>query len=114
MEDIIKYDILNPIPDKSKPFVKKGILYIPIEENYKYFIEAAQDNTYGGRDYFLLLSTIKFNPNCRTCSRDGYGKLRLRLKGEVKDYIYDKCEREGNCDFEYVESADTYDVFSIA
>lgn len=113
MTDIIKYQVLNPIPDKSKPFVRNGILYIPILEKYRYFLECAQDNAYGGRDYFLLLSKTKFNQSCRICQCDGYGRIKLKLKGEIKDYIYDKCEEEGNCDFEYIESGEDYDVFSI-
>lgn len=113
MNDIIKYDILNPIADKGRPYVKKDYLYLPINEKYRYFIEAAQDNIYGGRDYFLLLGKVKFSPHCRICQPDGYGRIRLKLKGEIKDYVYDQCEQYGNCDFTYVESTDTYDVFSI-
>lgn len=114
MSDIIKYDILNPIPDKAKPFLKKDTLYIPIKANYRYFIEAAMNNAFGGRDYFLLFGNTKFNNNCRTCQKDGYGRIKLKLKGEIKDYIYDKCKTYGNCDIEYIESAEDYDVFEIS
>lgn len=113
MTDIYKYTILNPVPDKSKPFVKNRILYIPMSERYRYFIEAAQDSPCGGREYYILFGKTKFNPNCRVCQPDGYGRIRLKLKGEIKEYIYDKCAEEGNCDIEYVESADDYDVFNI-
>lgn len=113
MTDIIKYDVLNPIPEKNKPYVKQGLLYISINKNYRYFLEAATDNAFGGRTYYLLFSNHKFNQSCRICQRDGYGKIKLKLKGEIKDYVYDYCNRYGNIDFEYVESADDYDVFCI-
>ena len=113
MSDIVKYNILNPISDKSKPFIKKGLLYIPINEKYRYFVEATQDNVYGGVDYFILLSKVKFSPHCRLCSLDAYGRVRLRLKGAIKDYVEEQCDTYGNINIEYVESAEDYDVFSV-
>lgn len=113
MNDIIKYDILNPIPDKSLPFVNKGILYFPIDENYRYFLEASQDNAYGGKDYFILLGKVKFSQHCRLCQTDMYKRVKLKLKGELKEYVNDVCEAKGNVNIEYVESAENYDVFSI-
>lgn len=113
MDDIVKYNILNPIAEKNKPYVQHGLLYIPIHGNYRYFVEASQDNTFGGRTFYLLLGEKKFNHNCRICQKDGYGRIKLKLKGEIKDYVYNYCSIYGNIDFEYIESADGYDVFSI-
>lgn len=113
MTDILKYKVLNPISDKTRPYLQKGILYIPIDEPYRYFVEAAQDNVYGGIDYFLLLGKTKFSPHCRLCQYDMYHRVKVRLKGEIKEYVEDICREEGNINFEYVESAEDYDVFSI-
>lgn len=109
MTDIVKYEILNPVIDKTKPFFRKGILFIPIEEKYRYFIEAAQENAYGEKYYFLLLSKTKFNSNCRICNTDMYGRVKIPLKGEIKDFV----ENKTTIDIEYIESGEDYDVFSI-
>lgn len=113
MTELFKYTILNPIADKTRPFINKGVFYIPITEKYNYFLEVYQDNPFGGKDYFIILSKTKFNSSCRRCSSDNYSRIKLRLRGEIKDYVFDKCEQDGNIDVEYVESTDEYDVFSI-
>ena len=72
---LFKYDILNPVKDNKRPFFdeKKGLFYIPINANYRYYIEAAITNQdTGGREYYLLFSTNKFDDNCRLCKVDGY------------------------------------------
>ena len=39
---IFKYDILNPVKDNKRPFFdeKRGLFYIPVKANYRYYIEA--------------------------------------------------------------------------
>lgn len=113
MIDIYKYNILNPVPDKTRAFVKNGIFYVPINEKYKYYLEVSQDNSYGGVDYFILFGKTKFNRHCKSCQCDNFGHIKLRLKGAIKDYVFETCERYGNINVDYVESNDYYDVFSV-
>ena len=112
---IVKYEILNPTINNKKPFLdKKGLLFFPIKEAYRYYIECALTNeNNGGREYYLLLSKIKFDDNCRLCKTDQYGRCQIKIKGEIKDYILNEIQYRGNINIEYVESADNYDVFSI-
>ena len=113
MSDIIKYEILNPVSDVTKPFIRKDIFYIPLKKCYNYYIEAAVTNELGGRDYYILLGTNKFNPHCRRCSTDGYGRVKIKLQGDIKDYVYTICERNGNIDVVYTESTENYDAFEL-
>ena len=115
MSDIVKYAILDPIPDKSKPFFdnKTDLFYIPTKTDYNWYVASYIDNQYGGVDYFLLLGKTKFNSHCRRCNTDQYGRTKLKLKGELYDYVRDTCEVYGNIEIEYVESAEDYDVFSV-
>lgn len=113
MPDIIKYNILNPVTDKKKPFIRDGVLYFPIKERYNYFVECYTDNIVGGSNYYILLGKEKFNPNCRKCQMDGYGRCKIKLKGDIKDYVEYLCKTTGNVELEYIESSEEYDVFSI-
>lgn len=113
MSDIVKYNILNPISNNKKPFYKNNFLYIPSIGKYNYFLEASLQNEYGGVDYYLLFGKTKFNEHCRKCITDNYGRVKINIKGSIKDYVKEECERYGNINVDYVESADDYDVFTI-
>ncbi|AXH74525.1 MAG: hypothetical protein KNU04_gp55 [crAssphage sp. isolate ctbg_1] len=113
MNDIVKYEIINPIADKSKPYYRSGTLYIPIETKYKYFLETRVLDENGYTQYYFLFGKEKFNKHCRKCQSDSYGKIKLRPKGEIKEYIHDTCKSDGNIELEYIESTDTYDVFMV-
>lgn len=113
---IFKYDILNPVKDNKRPFFdeKRGLFYIPVKTNYRYYIEAAITNAEnGGREYYILLSNIKFDENCRLCNVDGYGRCKIKVKGELKDYIIQESSYRGNIDVTYMETEDVYDVYLI-
>lgn len=113
---IAKYKILNPLTDHKKPYydTKRNLLIIPIRNNYKYFLEAAQYNPDKGiNEYYLLLGSNKFDDSCRPCETDMYGRCKLRVIGELKEYVLDQLEDRGNLEVEYVESGDGYDVYSI-
>lgn len=115
MGDIYKYNIINPTTNTKKPFfdTKRGIFYIPLNKTYRYFVEAAIPHKDGGDHYHLLLSKIKFNESCRLCNTDDYGRVKVKLKGEIKHYVEKECRDRGNVNVEYIESIDDYDVFSI-
>ena len=113
---IHNYEIVNPVINKKKPHVDMhGVFIIPnIKKNYRYYIEAAIYNQQTcDKEYFLLLSTINFNDNCRKCRVDDYGRLEVIIKGEIKDYIIREVKERGNVNVEYLESSDTFDVYTI-
>lgn len=110
------YEIVNPVVNRKKPHVDThGVFIVPnIRKNYKYYIEAAVYNQQTcDKEYFLLLGINNFNDNCRKCRVDDYGRLKVPIKGEVKDYILRESKERGNVDFEYMESSDTFDVYRI-
>lgn len=113
---IHKYQIINHTADTKKPFFdeRKGIFYLPVKHIYRYFVEAVVANTeQGGFDYFILLSKVKFDFNCRLCNTDSYGRCQIKVKGQMKDFIVNELQDRGSLDMEYVESVDDYDVFKI-
>lgn len=113
---IHKYQVINHITDAKKPFFdeKKGIFYVPVKHKYRYFVEAVVANTIeGGYDYYLLLGNTKFDVNCRLCNTDGYGRCRIKVKGQMKEFILDEIHNRSNLDIEYIESTDNYDVFKL-
>lgn len=113
---IFKYEVLNPVKNNKKPFYddKKNLLYIPIKHNYRYYIECALINEYNGnREYYLLLSKIKWDTNCRLCNTDQYGRCKIKLNGELKNYIIEESKNRGNIDITYVESEEHYDIFRV-
>lgn len=113
---IVKYKILNPLVNHKKPYYdyKRNKFIFQVKSNYKYFLEAAQFNPEKGyNEYYILIGTEKFDDSCRTCEVDMYGKCKLNVIGELKDYIIDQTKDRGNINVEYVESCDGYDVFSV-
>lgn len=112
---IFTYEILNPVSDTKKPFLNRdGFFIVPMKgARYRYYIEAALNTNNGDRNYYLLLSNTKFDNNCRICNVDNYGRLKLKLRGEFKDFINDEIKYRGNVDVEYVESFDGFDVFEV-
>lgn len=114
---ITKYNVLNPKSDRKKPYydISKDIFYFPVKTKYRYFVEASQFNLEKNvTEYFLLLGTTKFDENCRLCEVDGYGKCKIKLKGEIKDYVKSECTERGNIECNYIETEDNYDVFRIS
>lgn len=109
---IFKYEILNPVKDKKKPFLdRRGFFNIPnLKTNYKYYIECARYNPIlGYKEYYILLSKEKFDNNCRNCKMDDYGRLKIPVKGKIKDFIKDN----DDVNIKHIESEDGYDVFKI-
>lgn len=112
---IYKYKVLNPVNNTKLPFFdeRKGIFYVPISGSYRYYVEAIVPQEEGGVIYFLLLGKVKFDINCRLCHTDDYGRVQIKIKGEMKDFIVDECKERGNVKVEYVETIEDYDVFSV-
>lgn len=113
---IFKYEILNPIVDTKKPFYDKRreVFMFPVDTCYRYYIEAAITNLENGsREYFIILSCIKFDNNCRLCNVDNYGRCQIKLKSEIKDYIISETEARGNIEINNIEHTIDYDVYQI-
>lgn len=106
---------INPVCDRKKPHYDsvKGEFVFPVVKRYRYYVEVAQDSDIGGREYYLLMSTEKFDENCRICQTDGYRRCRVRVQGELKEFIISETKDRGNLECEYEESYENYDAFAI-
>lgn len=113
---IYKYNILNPLINNKEPYYdfEKDNLIIPVSKRYKYFVEAYTfDNETNNNNYYLLLGINKFDNNCRICDTNMYAKCKIKLKGEIKDFVKRECKDRGNIIIKFVESTDDYDVYMI-
>lgn len=113
--DILKYEVLNPIVGDKSPFFdnKKGLLFFNAKGcKYKYFVEC-KTITDDNENYYLLLSENKFNKNCKLCQVDNYGRCKIKLKGEFKDFVINETTYRGDIMVEYVESNEYYDTYII-
>lgn len=117
MAEIYKYEILEKILDKTKPWYQKSknILYIPnISNKYRYYIECAINIEKYGRQYFLLMHENKFNVNCRKCNIDGYGRIKIIPRGEFKEFLEDNIKSVENVVLELQEKAGIYDAYCVS
>lgn len=113
---ITKYDIINPITDKKSPFYnqKKGLFYFHVKSNYKYYLECSRLNEETKDiEYYILISTEKFNPNCKLCHVDNYGRCQIRPAGKLKEYIIEESKERGNFIMEYLETENNYDIYRL-
>lgn len=114
---IAKYQVINPIPIRTKPYFNhRGQLVIPNINplQYKWYLEVARDNTItNDREYFLLFSTIKFDYNCCKVFKDFGGRSVIIPHGEFADYLNKEISARANVDVEYLESEDDYDVYIV-
>ena len=113
---ITKYNIINHLSSTKKPYydLKKNLFIFPVKQNYKWFVEAANFNKEKGcNEYYILLGTDKFDDDCRRCEVNQYGKCKVKLLGDIRDYVVSECVDRGNLTCDYVESCDNYDVFRI-
>lgn len=113
---IVTYEVINPSTNTKRPFLDRNglLLFYTIGAHYKYYLECARtsDITYE-REYFILISNKKFDDNCRKCFVDSYGRCRVKLSGELKDYVTREIAERGNIDVEYTESITEYDVYKL-
>lgn len=116
MIDIYTYDIINPVLNRKKAWfdIKKGLIFFPCPtSHYRYFVECALNVDKLGRQYYILLSSIKFNENCRICQTDCYGRVKIPVRGELKDYLSNNYNNSFNINIELQDRCDIYDVFCI-
>lgn len=114
--NVTKYNIINPKTDKTLPYYTKDkYLIIPVPNKvYNYFLECTTYNIEEDRnEYFLLLGKEEFDENCRKCQTDGYGRVKIKPKGEFQEYIEKWSRDTRNIVIAYVESEGQYDVYKI-
>lgn len=114
---IYNYEILNPVTDNKQPFYdfKRGLFCFKVQKKYKYYVECARINEFNQkREYYIILGEEKFDDNCRPCSVDMYGRCKIKVQGEMKDYIVGIAEIIGNIEINYAYSQDGMDVWKLA
>lgn len=114
--DIIKYDLVEPVSDKSKPFyfANRHSIVCRFDTCYEYYIEVQQYNPdTNSYSFYLLMYKEKLNQNCRKINRDNYGRSIMRLHNRLDDYVSQECKNRGNVNVDYLESTDEYDVYSV-
>lgn len=112
----IKFNIINPKTDKSKPAYTRSnnTFLFPVKKGYRYYLETSTvDNDTGLISYYLLLSKTIFDDNCRLCEVNGYGKCKIHPRGELKTYISRECEERGNITCDLIDANRMYDVYAI-
>lgn len=114
--EIVKYDIIDKVIDKTKPFFdkEKGFFVFRIQPTYRYYLQARQYNSNTCQyEYFLIMGLTNFNSNCRRFRRDDFGRYKVRLTKELKDYVLNNIEDNLNFELNYIESLDSCDVWQI-
>lgn len=113
---IYNYELIKPVTNKNKPYVDKHKVFIipNIKIKYRYYIECRVYNSKNYcYEYYLLLGKSKFDEHCRKCNVDNYGRLKIILHGELKDYVVDECNANGNINITYMESKPAFDLWKI-
>ena len=113
---IAKYDILNPVIDKTKPYYLKqyNTLYFKLDTVYDYYLLCSRFNKETNDiDYFILFSKVKFDFNCKKCIIDNYGRYKIKPTGKLKEYIISELNYKANFKIEYLETEDNYDIYSL-
>lgn len=114
---ITKYEVLNPITKRNKPYYNtKGLLVVPnvFSKHYKWYVEVARTNPItADRNYFILFSTERFDDNCIKVSKDSSKRPCIELHRELKDYVDREIHARGNVELEYIESETEYDVWEL-
>lgn len=116
MNDILEFDLINPILDNTSSFYnkKKNVLYLPNpQQRYKYYVECARNFPKVGRRYFILLGINKFSDNCRKCRIDGYNRITITPRGEFREYLEDCCKETRNIEVGVEEYAANYDIYYV-
>lgn len=116
LTNIYSYNIINPVINKKRAWfdIKKGLIFMPTNINYRYFVECALNVDKLGRQYYILLSNHKFNENCRLCQVDGYGRVKIPVRGELKDYLNSNYNCNFNINMDLIDNYDIYDVYCIS
>lgn len=112
---IHKYRVINHTKDPKLPFYdsNKDIFYIPLKTIYRYYVEAVVADGEGGNNYYILLGNTKFDSSCKLCHTDNYGRVQVKLRGEIKDFVVRESLDRGNVTVTYIESDVYYDVYQV-
>lgn len=113
---ILNYEILNPVTDRKRPFLDKNCLfYFNVDNhNIRYYLECARiDDKTNIKKYYILLSEIKFDNNCRVCKIDSYGRCKFKPKGELLNYINNEIIYRGNVDLIKIDDNGVFITYLI-
>lgn len=114
---ICKYEVIAPVTNRKIPYLdNRGFFIIPnIGKEYKYYVEVKRYNPNKFcYQYFLLLNTYKFDPQCKKCRVDDYGRLKLKLHDELLEFATSIMRICGNVKTDYIESESDYDVWEMS
>ena len=115
--EIYRYEIIGKHTNKNRPFFdkKKGLFIFKLKGNYNWWCQAKLfNNETGCYDYYLLFSKEKFCDTAFKCHKDDFGKYRLSVSDEFKDWLTEYYDIDsGNFNIEYVETINNYDVYSV-
>ena len=86
LTNIYSYNIINPVVNKKRAWfdIKKGLIFMPTNINYRYFVECA-------------LNVDK-----------------LGVRGELKDYLNSNYNCNFNINMKLIDNYDIYDVYCIS
>lgn len=116
MNDILEFDVVNPVLNNIMPFYNKNknVLYIPNpQQKYRYYLECARNIPKIGRRYFILFSLRKFSNDCRKCTIDGFNRIAITPRGEFKEYLNDCCTTTRNIEICVEWYSDNYDIYRV-
>lgn len=119
--EIFKYEVIDYRLTNHKDSYydsENDLLVFRVVGKYKFVLQTRRLNSNNEYDYFIILSENKINNNCRSCKRDDYGRFRIKLYGDTKDYLNSICEdnkcKTINVKIEFVESLDKLvDVYEL-
>ena len=111
---IYGYNIINKVPNRKAPYynASNGLFVFPVDTKYLYYIEASQLNE-DVLSFYILLSTTKFDENALRTHRDEYGKMKIKVSGQLKEYIMNEAKYKANFNVTLVEKGYQYDVYKI-
>lgn len=121
--DILKYNIIAPKLDKTKPYFydKRNCLLVPYNyffTGYKYYLECSSTDECDNIKYIILLSKDKLNENFRQLEIDTYGRYRINLHKDLLEYVkIEVNNNRQNFELDYLETEkendEEYDVYQL-
>lgn len=114
MSWINEYKAVNPVFNKEKPFLgNHNQLIIPMKGFFhKFYMIAARDDHLNER-FFILFGYDKFDDNAREIKKDDYGRLKVNLNGNFKNFVKEQLSKRKNLDLCYTESKCGIDIYEF-
>lgn len=111
---IFDYNVVKkPVNKYPRYDAVTGVFYVKLDKVYSYYVAATRLNEKGVKEYFLIFGNTKFDDNCIKCGIDSYGRYKLKLNDDFKNFLKTMQDIEVNVNITYIESSDNYDVFLL-